>query len=406
MKISKIAIIGGGTAGWWAAGYLEKTFPELEITLIESDVIPKIGVGESTVPPIKSFFESMDISEKDWMDRCHAIYKYGNIKQGFKSIDDEEFPFTFWYNDDNVFDSWYSEYKSGNKNKLDINKDLYYKNDSRTYAYHLDAELAGSVVKENCKKVKHVILTITDRSQLPEADLYLDCTGFARKFIEDTTEIVYDHHLVDSAVVCPFELDEDVPPFTRSIARPYGWQFIIALQTRIGTGYVYASKYVSDEEAVEQFKEFNKHRKPFMNNHPRIIKWKPNVLKNPWSGKTVAIGSSSGFLDPLEATALFMLKIQITTLASCLEREISPKVYNRLMTQIWRENSIYTLHHYMLSKRQDTEFWKYYNKFDVKKSLWENYKSKQNSHTKLYPDSLWASLGLYYDEFTFYEPKS
>jgi tryptophan halogenase len=204
--------------------------------------------------------------------------------------------------------------------------------------------------------------------------------------------------------VCPYEL-EVMPPYTQSIARPYGWQFIIGLQNRIGTGYCYASKFISDEEAIAQFKEFNKDRTPYMKKEPRVIKWRPNVLKNPWSGNTVAIGMSGGFIDPLESNALFMTQFQITTLVRCIKRGSSPEAYNRLVVQIWKENSNYIQHHYMLSNRQDTEFWKYYSKFDVRKSIWKNYKTKGNKYIEIYPDAIWASLGLYFDEIDYYEPK-
>jgi tryptophan halogenase len=405
MKINKIVIIGGGTAGWWAAGYLEKTFPELDITLVESDTIPKIGVGESTLPQIQSFFESMGIPESAWMDKCNAIYKHGNIKQGWTAIDDEPFPFTFWFNDNNVFDGWLEQYQSGNKTKTQINDDLYNRDGWRAYAYHLDAELAGAVVKDHCKNVKHIVATLDDEN-IPDADLYLDCTGFRRQIVKDKTEIVLEHHLVDSAVVCPFELPEEgLPSFTQSIARPAGWQFIIGLQHRMGTGYVYSSKHITDEQAVEQFIEFNKTRTPFMDKKPRIIKWRPNVLKNPWSGNTIAIGMAGGFIDPLESNALFMTQFQITTLARCIQRSSSPEAYNRMVVKIWKENSNYIQHHYMLTERDDTDFWKYYKSFDVKKSLWENYKTKGNKYTEIYPDAIWASLGLYFEEFTHYEPK-
>lgn len=400
----KIVIIGGGTAGWWTAGYLEKQLPDAEITLIESDTIPKIGVGESTLPQIKSFFETMGIVESDWMDKCNAIHKLGNVKQGWTDINDEAFPFTFWYNDNNVFDDWLLEYRKGNKTKTQINDDLYKKDGWRTYAYHLDAELAGSVVKNSCKSVKHIIATL-DESNIPEADLYVDCTGFSKRFVKDKTEVLLEHHFVDSAVVCPYELDKEISPYTYSIARPYGWQFIISLQNRIGTGYCYSSKYISDKEAIAQFKEFNKHRTSFMGKEPRVIKWKPHILKNPWSGNTVAIGMSSGFIDPLESNALFMTQFQITTLARCIKEGRRPEVFNRMINRIWRENSIYILHHYMLSNRNDTEFWKYYKEFDVKKSLWKNYKNKGNKYTEIYPDAIWASLGLYFEEFDYYSPK-
>ena len=403
-EFKKIVVIGGGTAGWWAAGYLEKEFPDLDITLIESDTIPKIGVGESTLPQIRVFFEEMGILESSWMDKCNAIHKFGNIKQGWRK-GDAEFPFTFWYNDDNVFDKWVVEYQQGNKTKTQINDDLYNKDGWRAYAYHLDAELAGAVVKDNCKNVKHIVATL-DEENIPEADLYIDCTGFSRRFVKDTTEIKLEHHHVDRAIVCPYELPvEGFLPYTKSIARPAGWQFIIGLQNRIGTGYCYSSKHISDDEATAQFLEFNKDRIPFMGKTPRIIKWRPNVLKNPWSGNTVAIGGSSGFIDPLESNALFMTQFQITTLAKCIKRGSSKEVYNRMVTKIWRENSNYILHHYMLTNRDDTVFWKYYKSFDVKKSLWENYRNKGNKYTEIYPDAIWASLGLYFEEFTHYTPR-
>lgn len=403
MNIKDIVIIGGGTSGWWAAGYLEKNFPEFNITLIESDTIPKIGVGESTLPQIRVFFEEMGIAESDWMDRCNAIHKFGNIKQGWVE-NDAEFPFTFWYNNNNVFDEWVAEYHKGNKTKTQINDDLYDKEGWRAYAYHLDAELAGSVVKDSCTRVKHIIATL-DSSNIPQADLYIDCTGFSRKFINDKTEITLEHHLIDSAIVCPYELEKGFPPYTKSIARPAGWQFIIGLQNRIGTGYCYSSQHISDQDAMEQFLEFNKHRTPFMEKQPRVIKWTPSVLKNPWCGNTVAIGTSSGFIDPLESNALFMTQFQITSLAKCIKRGSSKEAYNRLTTKVWGDISNYILHHYMLSNRDDTEFWKYYKNFDVKKSLWENYKIKGKTYTEVYPDAIWATLGLYFEEFTHYEPK-
>jgi tryptophan 7-halogenase len=399
----KICIVGGGTSGWWTAGYLEKNFPEFDITLIESDTIQKIGVGESTLPQIRVFFEEMGIAESDWMDRCNAIHKFGNIKQGWVE-NDAEFPFTFWYNNNNVFDDWVAEYHKGNKKKTQINNDLYNKEGWRAYAYHLDAELAGSVVKDSCTRVKHIIATL-ELSNIPQADLYIDCTGFSRKFIKDNTEITLEHHLIDSAIVCPYTFEKDFPPYTKSIARPAGWQFIIGLQHRIGTGYCYSSQHISDQNAMEQFLEFNKHRTPFMGKQPKVIKWTPSVLKNPWSGNTVAIGTSSGFIDPLESNALFMTQFQITSLAKCIKRGSSKEAYNRLTTKVWRDISNYILHHYMLSNRDDTDFWKYYKNFDVKKSLWENYRTKGKTYTEVYPDAIWATLGLYFEEFTHYKPK-
>lgn len=398
----KICIIGGGTTGWWTAGYLENKFPEYDITLIESDKIPPVGVGESTLPQIAAFFEEMGLSEDTWMPKCNAIYKYGNIKQGWDSPDAPEFAFTFWFNDNDAFSKWYDRYKNGEVTKDEINDELYYKGDWGTIAYHLDADKAGEIVHDNCKNVKHIIATL---DELPEGyDLYIDCTGFRRQFVPDKTVMDLPHHFVDGAWVAPFELDEELP-YTRTIARDHGWQFKIGLTNRVGTGYCFSSTHVSDEDALVEFKEYTKDLTPYGGREPRLIKWKPDVLQNPWTDNVVAIGLSNGFIDPLESNALFMIQLSITTLAKCLERGASPEAYNRAIRKVWRDNSIYILHHYMLSQRDDTEFWKYYKDCDVRRSLWENYEAMGNKYTNLYPDAMWANLGLYYNEFTNYKGK-
>lgn len=399
----RICIIGGGTTGWWCAGYMEKFLPDAEITLIESDNIPIIGVGESTLPMIKTFFDKIGVDESKWMPECNAIHKYGNVKTNWDKADGEPFAFTFWYNDNDTFSKWYKEYEAGNKTKHQINDDLYDTEAWRAVAYHLDAEKAGQLVKDNCKNVIHKIATL---DKLPEGyDLYVDCTGFRRQFVKDKTETVYDHHLVDSAWVCPFEHDKDISHYTESIARENGWQFVIDLTNRIGTGYVFSSQHTSDEEALKSFKEYNAHRTPFMGKEPRLLKWKPNILTNPWTDNVVAVGLSNGFIDPLESNALFMTQYSITLLVDCIKRNAKQGVYNRSMRNLWKENSEYILHHYMLSKRTDTDFWKYYSKFDVTKTLWNNYTKRGNKYTNLYPDAIWATLGLYHDEFKHYEPK-
>jgi hypothetical protein len=400
----KICIIGGGTTGWWAAGYLEKQFPDYDITLIESSDIPIIGVGESTLPQIAQFFEDMGMSEDEWMEKSNAQKKFGNIKSQWNKPGGDEFAFTFWFNDNNVFDKWKQQYDSGKVDKHNINDQLYHKGGWQATAYHLDAEKAGDIVKNNCKNVTHIIDTL---DELPEGyDLYLDCTGFRRKFVKDNTEVTLEHHLVDKAWVCPFELqDSDVQGYTQSVARSNGWQFIIDLTNRIGTGYVFSSKHQTDEDALAEFNKVNAHRTPFMGKSPRLLKWNPSVLSNPWHDNVVAVGLSNGFIDPLESNALFMTQFSITTLVRCLQRGYGANTYNRAMRNVWNDNSTYIKHHYMLSDRTDTEFWKYYSKFDASKTVWKNYHKMGNKYTNLYPDAIWATLALYYDKLIHYKSK-
>ena len=386
----KICIIGGGTTGWWAAGYLEKFLPDYSITLIESPTIRKIGVGESTLPQIANFFTEMGIKEEDWMDSANAVRKLGNIKRNWNNGVDV--PFTFWSNEDKKFEA--------NIDQLDLLESF---NEDNVYAYHLDAEYASDVVKQNCKNVKHIESTI---ELLPSGyDLYLDCTGFSKKFVKDKTVITPDDLFVDSAWVCPFELPEDYPTqYTQSIARHSGWQFIIDLQHRIGTGYVFSSKHQRPEIAREYFYNYTHGWTP-LRDEPRLIQWDPGYLKNPWTENVVAMGLAGGFIDPLESNALFMIQFSITNLARCLQRGIGPDGYNRMMRKVWNDNVQFIQHHYMLSEKTDSDFWKYYNKFNCTKSLWENYNKYNSRWTNLYPNSVWATLGLYYNEFKYYKGK-
>ena len=384
----KICIIGGGTAGWWCAAYMNK-FLDADITLIESSDIPISGVGESTLPQVKIFFDELEIPEEKWMNQSHAIYKYGNIKYDWNHIGSEPFQMTFWRNHpEGRFDQWYEQYKLGNKNKED-HIELY---DRNNLGYHLDANLANSIVKEQCGNVNHVIDTLTE---LPDGyDLYVDATGFDRKFTTDREEIECNHHLVDRAWVCSLELEE-ISSYTKSIARPEGWQFVIDLQNRTGTGYVYSSNHITDDEALIKFKSWNCNRK--MITEPRLIKWRPNILKNPWSDNVVTIGLGQGFIDPLESNGLYLIVFSITMLVKCILKGSSPEAYNRTVRRVQQNNSNYILHHYMLTQRDDTPFWKYYKNLDVPKNVWQNFYSNPNQYTSLYPDAIWAQLGLYFD---------
>ena len=394
----KICIIGGGATGWWAAGYLEKFLPDHDITLIESDTIPKIGVGESTLPQIANFFSKMDIKEEDWMDTANAIRKLGNIKRNWNTGDD--IPFTFWSNEDKKFDKNIDRYIKGKVKKLDFINGM---DEENIYAYHLDAEFTSEVVKQNCKNVTHIVDTITE---LPNGyDLYLDCTGFSKRFVIDQTMITPEHLFVDSAWVCPFNLPKKYPTqYTQSIARHSGWQFMIDLQHRIGTGYVFSSKHQDVQDAKNYFFEYTAGMTP-LRDEPRLIQWDPGYLKNPWTENVVAMGLASGFIDPLESNALFMIQFSITTLVECINRKLGAIGYNKMMRRVWNDNVKFIQHHYMMSNKSDSEFWKYYKDFDCSETVWENYKKYSSRYTNLYPDSLWATLATYYDEFKNYKGK-
>jgi tryptophan halogenase len=276
----KICIIGGGTTGWWCASYMQK-FLDADITLIESDEIPISGVGESTLPQIKTFFDELEIPESEWMKECNAIHKYGNIKYDWNHIGSKPFYTTFWQNNPKgLFDEWYQAYQDGTLLKED-HVELY---NNEYIGYHLDATLINNFMRNYCKDVEHIVDTITD---LPQGyDLYVDATGFERRFTKDSEEIELNHHLVNSAWVYSLEYD-GINPFTKSIARTNGWQFEIDLQNRTGTGYVFSDEFINDNDALKELKSWTTRK---IITEPKLIKWKPSVLKNAWSDNVVTVG--------------------------------------------------------------------------------------------------------------------
>ena len=392
----KVVIVGGGTAGWWTAGCLEHHFPDWDITLIESKDIPIVGVGESTVPQIGNFLSNIGIEDADWLANSNALKKFGNRKINWRKGGKDNFDWTFWYNYDQRFEDWAKKYRKGEVD-LDSLNDFYNAEDWSGYAYHVDAFEMGKMVKDHCKNVKHVYATLTEK---PDADLVFDCTGFRSQFVDDKTRQTYEHTIIDRAYVGPHEPRDDLPMVTQSIGRDYGWQFIVKLKNRVGVGYVYSSKFVSDEDALTEFKGMVKDGGFVpMTEKYMLFKWEPYALTNPWSGNVVAIGTTAGFIDPLEANALFHIQHGIETFVKCIQRGYSKKTYNKAVRIAWNNTNDLVRHHYALSDRDDTEFWRYWQNVDCSQSVWDNYVSRSNLKTNLYPSSIWATMAAYFDEW-------
>ncbi|MEM9120497.1 MAG: tryptophan 7-halogenase [Cyanobacteria bacterium P01_F01_bin.56] len=382
-KVSNVVIVGGGAAGWWTAGYLAVKNPHLHITLIESDRIPAIGVGESMLPQISEFFLEMGIDEKVWMQDCDAIYKLGNKFENWYEIGDSSL-MTFWWNFDErlikgslynrpgneVFfgqkkharlgDYWLHLYSQGEKNEEDFYYDFSdaaglaeglcsprdheghsYLSSWAGYAYHIDANKASTIVRDHAalpNGVEHRIGTVADvklnadgieqlhleSGEVIKADLYIDCTGFAQVLIGqlDTTRIHYENIFCNSVFVSPFRYNDyrtEMVPYTTSTARKFGWQFTIPLTSRIGSGYVYSDRFTTDAEAVAAFKQSWCHHQGLLE-EPRLLKWQPSRLRDSWQQNVCAIGLASGFIEPLEANVLFNAQHAIQTLTRLLER--------------------------------------------------------------------------------------
>jgi|TARA_B100001094_G_scaffold331681_1_gene400855 tryptophan halogenase len=384
----KINIIGGGTSGWWTAGYLRKNHPDAEITLIESPNIPTVGVGESTMPNVRAFFEELNIPEEAWIKSCSGVRKEGNVKTNFSYVGDKPLNFMFIHSG---FEEWFEKYKKGTVTKESV-YDLYKPNDWRGYAYHIDAAQAWQIVKEYTKDIKHVLATVT-RDQLPEADLNIDCTGLGRHLMQDKTMHTYPDTLVDTCIVR--RIEEDTKNYSETIGRDYGWEFNVYLSDRrVGCGYVFDSSKINIEDAKKEYMQNNEHRK-FLTDF-RVLKWEPGRLKTPWQGNTVAVGLSAGFIEPMEANGLSLLIHQIKTLSRVLGKPKADKIYNRAVAKVFDQVADFIWHHYACTTRHDTSFWQHYAKLDGYTTLIKRINDNTNLKTNLYPSYVYAYLAIYF----------
>ncbi len=471
-KIEHVVVVGGGTTGWWTAGYLAFKHPGMKITLIESGRIPTTDVGESVLPQVKEFLDEMEIPESAWMQDSHAIYKLGNKFEGWCNQGDANV-MTFWWNFDErlikaslyhrpgneiffgskksarIGDYWLRLWRNGEKTLDDFFYDFSdaaglvdndcaprdhqghnYLSSWAGYAYHIDAQRVGAIVRDHValpRGVAHVIGTVVetniadqelrsvtlDDGRRVEGDLFIDCSGFRRVLASKFEPKLqyYDRILCDRACVAPVryaDYKNEMVPYTISSASDHGWKFNISLTSRIGSGYIYSSQFVDDAEAEASLRNtWSDHE--FLA-EPRLFRWIPSRLVDSWKSNVCAIGLASGFIDPLEANALYNVQYAIQTLSSLLERRdrvVDPhmaRIHSRATGRMMDQTASYIYHRYAATNREDTEFWRTYKQMgarnDVHRTMWEHYLTASDPLATLYPDSVWLTTGMYMNSFT------
>jgi flavin-dependent dehydrogenase len=400
MKLESIIIVGGGSAGWMTAATLIKTYPKKSITLIENPNSPTVGVGESTIYTIKNFIDYLELDEKDFLAGTDGSYKL-SIKFTNFYKKDESFHYPFGAPNvegtlNNLNDWWYKKFLKPETPHSDYANSYYEAmqlvnhnkfEEGTPYAYHFDATKFGEYLKESyCKPrgVKHIIDDVTEintdengisnLNKKYKADLYIDCTGFKSLLLEKTLKEPfesYEHILPNNsawATRIPYKNKEkELEPFTNCTALGNGWVWNIPLWSRIGTGYVYSDKYVSDQEALEEFKKhLGRDDLEFKN-----IKMRVGIHRRLFVKNVVAIGLSAGFIEPLESSGLFSVHEFLKELIRNLNGEI--------VTQWDKDNFTFSCKvlfknftefvglHYALSNRNDTEYWR-----DVNNKTWTN----------------------------------
>lgn len=416
--IKKIVIVGGGSAGWMTAATLIRFFPNNDISVIESPDVPIVGVGESTLGGIRHWTHALGIDEKDFMAYTNASYKLSIKFTDFYEKDYGSFHYPFgapiltdapeglnewpakkiFYPETPVEDycrTYYAQMPlvEGNKYSRNEDGDIDGFRPETDVAYHFDAQLFGKWLRERyClpRGVKHisktVVTTVTnddgveklilDSGEEITADLFIDCTGWKSMLLGDALKEPFNSYadmLPNNrawAVQIPYENPEkEIEPYTNCTAIGHGWCWNIPLWSRLGTGYVYSDKFISPEDAKEEFKEYlmsSKMTVPRTREQVdaltyRDISMRIGIHERTWVKNVVAIGLSAGFIEPLESNGLFTVHEFLMLLVSALDRPHTAQWdrdgYNTAALSIFRNVAEFVAMHYALSGRNDTNYW-------------------------------------------------
>ncbi|MEJ2257561.1 MAG: tryptophan 7-halogenase [Woeseiaceae bacterium] len=417
-RISRIVIVGGGTAGWMTAAALAKILGTARhsITLIESEQIGTVGVGEATIPMIQLYNNVLGLDEDEFVRETNATFKLGIEFVDWRRLGHRYFhPFGmlgvdmdgigfphFWMRWNRTGGSLdYSHFnaeteaaramrfqrtsgETGPRLMPSINYAFQY--DASLYAAYLRrfAEARGATRVEG--KVVDVaqaengdIASLTlESGQVVEGDFFIDCSGFRGLLIEQVYKAGYDdwsHWLpVNRAVAVPCDSVEELLPYTRSTARECGWQWRIPLQHRIGNGYVYCDQYISEDEAAAKLLD-NLDGAPQAD--PRTLRFVTGRRRKCWVRNCVAFGLASGFLEPLESTSIHLIQVAIAKLMAMFPGDgINERLVDRFNDEMAFEYDNvkdFLIAHYKLTERNDTPFWDYVRTMDIPDSLQEKF---------------------------------
>jgi len=414
--LRSITIVGGGTAGWLTAAFLNRYCKSrdakhpLEITLIESPSIPIVGVGEASLPGMVVLLNQLGVSESEFFKHTDATFKVAahfinwnhddkgqpveflNVLNAPGALDGRPLADYFV-----TFDPARAASNAGmayvrafspaveivlrnlaprRPGEPEFSAEL-------GYTYHFDAIKLATFLKDIATKrgVKHVLDDV-DAVNLDErgfvkslslrregkhaVDLVVDCTGFRgsilQKALGEPFEPYGDYLLNDRAAVVqiPHKDASVMAPTTRATGFSAGWNFNIPLTTRVGTGYVFSSQFISEDKAVEELLAF--YGDQAKGCEPRVIPMRTGRVRNAWVKNCVALGLAGGFIEPLEATAIFMSDLGARWLRRYLPtRDFEPELaaaYNRQISRLYEEVRDLVQLHYHLNNRQDSEYWK------------------------------------------------
>jgi tryptophan halogenase len=409
----RVLIVGGGSAGWMAAAYLDAVLNtaderRADIALIESPDVPRIGVGEATIPSINHILAAIGIDEKEFLRRTH-----GSFKQAIR--------FDNWL--DNRGENYYHAFGRYTQRPIDDSGLQWLMSDRSipfmatvsaqpqicewnlapqmlgdwdfgpklTYAFHMNALLFADYLREiaTSRGVRHTldhltsvelhdngdIAAIKTRGNLRlEADLFIDCTGFAALLIEKQLQVPWVDFskwlLCDRALVMLVDYETHYPgfvrPYTLSTALSAGWVWDIPLQNRRAIGYVHSGAFLGEDAAEREIRAYEGAHAAKLDS--RIVRFKVGMREKAWHRNCVAIGLAGGFIEPLESTGLYLSDLGSVLLSEYFpdqaDRDTLAFRYNRIMANRFFEVLDFVNMHYCLTRRTDTEFWREVQKPD------------------------------------------
>ncbi len=407
--VKRVVVAGGGSAGWMTAAALSGQLGGLlDITLVESDAIGTVGVGESTIPTARTFVQLLGLDEREFIRETGATFKLGILFENWGQVGDRyihafgqvgrstlmaHFHHMWMQAKDQGFGGNLGDYclelRASEEGKFYAADDF-----PMNYAYHIDATRFGQYLRRRCEnkgvrrvegkiqqvqqdpQTGHVTALVLESGERVEGDLFVDCTGFRALLIEQTLQAGFEDWGQwlpnDRAIAVQTRTTEPPLPLTRATAHKAGWQWGIPLQHREGNGWVYCSEFMSDDEAVDSFLKQLPGEKL---TEPWKLRFRPGRRRKAWDKNVVAIGLAGGFIEPLEATSLHMIMIAVTRLLQLFPfTGLNPaleKRFNFLANQEIERIRDFIILHYNATERTDSPYWDRVRTMEIPESLAE-----------------------------------
>lgn len=452
-RSTRYVIAGGGSAGWMAAALLARFLPPGDsVTLVESEEIGIVGVGEATIPQIRLVNNALGIAEGDFMRAVKGTYKLGIQFDGWLQ-DGQNYIHAFG----NVgrpaglvpfMPYWVRAKMAGLAKPLAA----YSRNEraARTmrmdrgkpgvpggeipYAFHFDASLYAQMLRSlaeeaRAKRVEgkirqverhgetgNITALVLEGGERVEGDFFFDCTGFRSLLLGKalgTGFVDWSNYLpCDRAVAVPCEAGGDLTPYTQAIARKAGWQWRIPLQHRIGNGHVFSSAHISEDEATAILLD---NLDGPADGSPRVIPFTTGLRRDHWVKNCLALGLASGFLEPMESTSIYLTQSAITRFLSVLPQQgrASPEViawFNRKITSEWKRARDFLILHYSANAREGQPFWDMMRHVERPETLvekievWKSTGTVNREDDELFTDVAWFQVfvgqGILPDSYT------